>query len=61
MMVNSIYGKYMQNNTKKSTLKIRNGIKEEIRIQSMPGFVRNVFSSRSITIADVKHNEIKYD
>ena len=60
-MVNNIFGKLMQNNMKQSTLKIGNGIKEAIRLQSMPGFVRNVFSSGNITIADVKHDEIRFD
>ena len=60
-MNNTIFGKTMQNNFKQSTLKIVNNIMDVIKTQSMPGFVRNVFCSDTITIADVKHEEIYFN
>lgn len=51
----------MQNVLKQSTLKIICGIMEAIKTQSMPGFIRNVFCSGNMTIADVKHEEVHFD
>lgn len=60
-MNNVIFGKNMQNDFKLTTLKIVNNIKDAIKTQSLPGFVRNVFCSDRITIADVKHEEIYFN
>ena len=31
----------------------------KVKVQSLPGFVRNVYHNGNFTIADVKHEEVK--
>lgn len=61
LMNNSIYGKTYENPMKYSTLIMSNSAQEAVKIQSRPGFQKNVFVSGDFSIADVKHSEIKYD
>ena len=63
-MNNAIYGKFLlQNVMKQSNLKFVNTLLDatQIKVQSLPGFVRNVYhnNNRNFTIADVKHEEVK--
>ena len=44
-----------------STLKFVNTLLDAIKVQSLPGFVRNVYHNGNFTIADVKHEEVKFD
>ena len=46
---------------KQSTLKFVNTLLDaiQIKVQSLPGFVRNVYHNGNFTIADVKHKEVK--
>ena len=60
-MNNAIYGKFLQNVMKQSTLKFVNTLLDAIKVQSLPGFVRNVYHNGNFTIADVKHEEVKFD
>ena len=55
-MNNAIYGKFLQNVTKQSNLKFVNTLLDaiQIKVQSLPGFVRNVYHNGNFTIADVK-------
>ena len=48
---------------KQSTLKFVNTLLDaiQINVQSLPGFVRNVYHNGNFTIADVKHEEVKFD
>ena len=49
---------------KQSNLKFVNTLLDaiQIKVQSLPGFVRNVYHhNRNFTIADVKHEEVKFD
>lgn len=61
LMNNAIYGKFLQNVMKQSTLKFVNTLLDaiQIKVQSLPGFVRNVYHNGNFTIADVKHEEVK--
>ena len=61
LMNNAIYGKFLQNVMKQSTLKFVNTLLDAIKVQSLPGFVRNVYHNGNFTIADVKHEEVKFD
>ena len=60
-MNNVIYGKFLQNVMKQSTLKFVNTLLDaiQIKVQSLPDFVRNVYHNGNFTIADVKHEEVK--
>ena len=51
----------LQNVMKQSTLKFVNTLLDaiQIKVQSLPGFVRNVYHNGDFTIADVKHEEVK--
>ena len=60
-MNNAIYGKFLQNVMKQSNLKFVNTLLDAIKVQSLPGFVRNVYHNGNFTIADVKHEEVKFD
>ena len=62
-MNNAIYGKFLQNVMKQSNLKFVNTLLDaiQIKVQSLPGFVRNVCHNGNFTIADVKHEEVKFD
>ena len=51
----------LQNVMKQSTLKFVNTLLDAIKVQSLPGFVRNVYHNGNFTIADVKHEEVKFD
>ena len=42
-----------------SNLKFVNTLLDAIKVQSLPGFVRNVYHNGNFTIADVKHEEVK--
>ena len=44
---------------KQSNLKFVNTLLDAIKVQSLPGFVRNVYHNGNFTIADVKHEEMK--
>ena len=46
---------------KQSNLKFVNTLLDAIKVQSLPGFVRNVYHNGNFTIADVKHEEVKFD
>ena len=59
LMNNAIYGKFLQNVMKQSNLKFVNTLLDAIKVQSLPGFVRNVYHNGNFTIADVKHEEVK--
>ena len=61
LMNNAIYGKFLQNVMKQSNLKFVNTLLDaiQIKVQSLPGFVRNVYHNGNFTIADVKHEEVK--
>ena len=61
LMNNAIYGKFLQNVMKQSTLKFVNTLLDAIKVQSLPGFVWNVYHNGNFTIADVKHEEVKFD
>ena len=52
---------FLQNVMKQSTLKFVNTLLDaiQIKVQSLPGFVRNVYHNGNFTIADVKHEEVK--
>ena len=60
-MNNAIYGKFLQNVMKQSNLKFVNTLLGaiQIKVQSLPGFVRNVYHNGNFTIADVRHEEVK--
>ena len=49
------------NEAEQSTLKFVNTLLDaiQIKVQSLPGFVRNVYHNGNFTIADVKHEEVK--
>ena len=58
-MNNAIYGwKFLQNVMKRSRLKFVNSLLEAIKVQSLPGFVRNVFHNGNFSLADVMHEEV---
>ena len=60
-MNNAIYGKFLQNVMKQSNLKFVNTLLDaiQIKVQSLPGFVRNVYHHNgNFTIANVKHEEV---
>ena len=59
LMNNAIYGKFLQNVMKQSNLKFVNILLDAIKVQSLPGFVRNVYHNGNFTIADVKHEKVK--
>ena len=61
LMDNAIYGKFLQNVMKQSTLKFVNTLLDAIKVQSLPGYVRTVYNNGDFTIADVKHEEVKFD
>ena len=48
---------------KQSNLKFVNTLLDaiQINVQSLPGFVRNVYHNGNFTIAVVKHEEVKFD
>ena len=46
---------------KQSNLKFVNTLLDAIKVQSLPGFVINVYNNGNFTIADVKHEEVKFD
>ena len=47
-MNNAIYGKFLQNVMKQSTLKFVNTLLDAIKVQSLPGFVRNVYQPQTM-------------
>ena len=62
LMNNAIYGwKFLQNVMKQSRLKFVNSLLEAIKVQSLPGFVRNVFHNGNFSLADVMHEEVLFD